>query len=100
MAKAVKLMLPRSSMRHVRSRSIYVLECFINHCILPLRETLAPLLRGYEIGLKSGNTEDAAKCRKYFYECLNSHIIMHFLLTYIFFSSYTCESSVFHWGAA
>lgn len=69
MAKAVKLMLPRSSMRHVRSRSIYVLECFINHCILPLRETLAPLLRGYEIGLKSGNTEDAAKCRKFFYEC-------------------------------
>ena len=75
MAKAVKLMLPRSSMSHVRSRSIYVLECFINHCILPLRETLAPLLRGYEVGLKSGNTEDAAMCRKFFYECLYSSII-------------------------
>ncbi|MGB3405575.1 MAG: AAA family ATPase [Microcoleaceae cyanobacterium] len=53
-------LLDRLNAKHLASITIYVFNLLIRHWKEPLRESLNPLLRGYQIGLETGDLEHAA----------------------------------------
>lgn len=63
MAKAAELIMSTPEMKRCKSRSIFVCEGLINHWTKPLKETLAPLLEGYRVGLDSGDGQSAGICQ-------------------------------------
>jgi len=63
MAKAAELILStKPGASRMQSRSANVIQGFINHWTMPLRETLTPLLEGYKAGRSSGDFESAKLC--------------------------------------
>lgn len=63
MAKAAELILStKPGASRMKSRSANVIEGFINHWTIPLRDTLTPLLEGYQHGRDSGDFESAKLC--------------------------------------
>jgi len=63
MAKAAELIIStKPGASRMKSRSANVIQGFINHWTIPLRETLTPLLEGYQAGRDSGDFESAKLC--------------------------------------
>jgi len=60
MGEIAELLLERSDMRPMKSRTIYIVENMIYHWTAPLGMTLAPFLKGYQAGLESGDIDSAA----------------------------------------
>mmetsp|Transcript_35089 Transcript_35089/g.59569 ORF Transcript_35089/g.59569 Transcript_35089/m.59569 type:complete len:329 (+) Transcript_35089:112-1098(+) len=59
MARAVDLILERPGMERMKSRSCLLTQGTIIPWTSPLQGTLAPMLEGYQVGLKTGDTESA-----------------------------------------
>ncbi len=64
MAKAAELILEKhgTSMRRSASYTLFVTNTFCYHWTSPLHETIAPLLKGYQIGLETGLVDRACWC--------------------------------------
>ena len=88
MSKVVDLILAKPDMDHIKSRCMMLREGTIrkyfvvllvscnglysllryrttDHWIAPVQDTLAPLLEGYQIGLRTGDNENAASNCEY-----------------------------------
>ena len=59
MAKAAELIFAKPGMTRMKSRNTFGIQGFICHWTLPIRETLAPLIEGYRIGIEKGDAESA-----------------------------------------
>lgn len=55
-----KQLLDKVTNTTVQARTLVNLEGFVNHWGMPLRATISPLLKAYEIGVESGDLEFAA----------------------------------------
>jgi predicted ATPase len=62
MAKAAELILEKPGMRSSASNAIFLTQNFCYHWISPLQDTIAPLLKGYQVGLEIGDNEKACYC--------------------------------------
>jgi len=62
MAKAAELILEQPGMHRITSKTIFVTQCFCFHWTAPLHDTIAPLLKGCEEGLATGDTDSACYC--------------------------------------
>eukprot|EP00984_Skeletonema_dohrnii_P002037 scaffold682_cov105-Skeletonema_dohrnii-CCMP3373.AAC.7 len=62
MAKAAELILERPGMRSSTSNTIFVTQTFCHHWTSPLQDTIAQLLKGYQVGLEIGDTVKACFC--------------------------------------
>lgn len=60
MSKIVNLILAKPNMDRIKSRSIVSYVGFIQHWSSPLQDLVAPLLEGYQLGLRCGDNEHAA----------------------------------------
>ena len=66
MARAVDLILAKPGLAKMKSRSTFMCEGYIHHWTNPIQSSLAPLLEGYQAGLRTGDTESAAFNRELF----------------------------------
>eukprot|EP00984_Skeletonema_dohrnii_P002153 scaffold737_cov74-Skeletonema_dohrnii-CCMP3373.AAC.1 len=68
MAKAAELILEKPGMRSSATYTKFITQSFCYHWTSPLQDTIAPLLKGYQLGLEIeiGDTEKA-------FFCLNMH---------------------------
>ena len=62
MAKAAELILEMPGMRSSTSNTIFVTQSFCYHWTSPLQDTIAPLLKGHQVGLEIGDTDSACYC--------------------------------------
>ncbi|KAL3919285.1 MAG: hypothetical protein SGILL_003829, partial [Bacillariaceae sp.] len=60
------ILMNKMELRVSRSRTLLIVHGFLQHWAKPLRHSFAPLLKGYEAGLKSGDTESASWCIYHF----------------------------------
>jgi predicted ATPase len=62
MAKAAELILAKPGMRSSTSLTISVTQSFCYHWTVPVQDTIAQLLKGFQVGLEIGDTECACSC--------------------------------------
>ncbi len=62
MAKAAELILEKPGMRRSAVFTLFLTQAFCYHWISPLQDTIAPLLKGYQIGLETGENERGSWC--------------------------------------
>ncbi len=62
MSKAAELILEKPGMRKSAVFTIFLTHGLCYHWASPLQNTIAPLLKGYKLGLESGDTEKACWC--------------------------------------
>ena len=62
MAKAAELILAKPGMRSSTSLTISMVQSFCYHWTAPVQDTIAPLLKGFQVGLEIGDTECACSC--------------------------------------
>eukprot|EP00984_Skeletonema_dohrnii_P006894 scaffold2461_cov78-Skeletonema_dohrnii-CCMP3373.AAC.2 len=62
MAKAAELILEKPGMRSSAVYTIFLTQNFCYHWISPLQDTIAPLLKGYQVGFEMGDTGRACWC--------------------------------------
>eukprot|EP00985_Skeletonema_marinoi_P026427 scaffold20470_cov153-Skeletonema_marinoi.AAC.1 len=62
MAKAAELILEKPGMRSSAIRTVLITQSFCYHWTSPLKDSIAPLLEGYQIGLEIGDTSSACWC--------------------------------------
>eukprot|EP00984_Skeletonema_dohrnii_P020789 scaffold10216_cov123-Skeletonema_dohrnii-CCMP3373.AAC.5 len=62
MARAAELILEKPGMRSSTSNTIFVTQSFCYHWTSPLQDTIAPLLKGYQVGLEIGDNDRACYC--------------------------------------
>ena len=63
MAKVAELLLAKPGTERMKARAVFVCEGLINHWTKPLKETLAPLLAAYHVGLEYGDGQSAGICQ-------------------------------------
>ena len=63
MARVAELILAKPGMNKMASRSIFVMEGLIKHWTTPLKGTLEPLLKGYQVGMDYGEGQSAGICQ-------------------------------------
>ena len=61
MAKAAELIVEKPGNRR-NADTIFTTQYFCYHWVSPLQDTIAPLLKGYQVGLETGENERAAFC--------------------------------------
>ena len=71
-AKLALLVFKRLGSKKVEARTMFVVHSFILHWIQPAQHMLKPLLRSYEVGLQTGDTESAMWA-------IMTHIVFAFL---------------------
>jgi len=62
MAKAAELILEKPGMRSAASYTAFITQSYCYHWVSPLQNTMAPLLKGYQVGLEIGDTDRACYC--------------------------------------
>ncbi len=62
MAKAAELIEEKPGIRRNADHTIFVTQHLCYHWVSPLQDTIAPLLKGYQIGLETGENEGASWC--------------------------------------
>ncbi len=62
MVKAAELILEQPGMRRNAVHTLFVTQSFCYHWTSPLQDTIDPLLKGYQIGLETGENEGASFC--------------------------------------
>ena len=62
MAKAAELILEKADTRSSVAHTVFTTQCYCYHWTSPLQDSLAPLLKGYQIGLESGETDRGCWC--------------------------------------
>ncbi len=62
MAKAAEMIIEKSGMRQFAVDTLFVTQAYCYHWISPLQDTIDPLLKGYQIGLETGENEGASWC--------------------------------------
>ncbi|KAL3909421.1 MAG: hypothetical protein SGARI_002606 [Bacillariaceae sp.] len=61
-----QILVDKLDLREPSSRLTLIVHGFLQHWSTPLRDSLTPLLNGYETGLKTGDTESASWCIYHF----------------------------------
>ena len=64
-------LLERFNAKHLKARTLFVVNVFIRHWKEAARKTLKPLLQGYQSGLETGDLEYAAFCVHFY--CSHSY---------------------------
>ncbi len=62
MAKAAELILEKADTRGSVAHTVFTTQHYCYHWVSPLQDTLAPLLKGYQMGLESGDTDRGCWC--------------------------------------
>ncbi len=62
MVKAAELILEKADTRSSVAHTVFTTQTFCYHWTSPLQDTIAPLLKGYQIGLETGENEKAGYC--------------------------------------
>ena len=81
MGKAAELLAQNPEMKMVKSRVLFCVQALVYHHTSSLQGTLRPLLEGYQIGLRTGDTESACwsigfrSCYLWFASCKLKDIV-------------------------
>ncbi len=73
MAKAAELILEKPGMSDSACFTLFITQTFCYHWTSPLQDTIAPLLKGYQIGLETGENVKAGWCL--FFRSFNLYFI-------------------------